>query len=209
MPNLLKSILLLTVVQLTGCSVQQVGLWENANPQVKPPHIENVYALNIFDDQLNGEVWASTTTKSCLALENSKTVSYDQEGALSVSWNKQAAGCDWLGVGFGWDGWSSKDLSQIMDIAAIELKVFNPEGRISSLPMAAALEDYSGLQSWIGLSPKFIHYHADEKWATVRLPLKDFGWQQFDADPSNIKQFVLQFEAQGALFFDEIRLVVL
>lgn len=54
---------------------------------------------------------------------------------------------------------------------------------------------------------KYIAYNEGESWATVTLPIGDFGWEQFGADETNIKQMIIQFEAAGDVYFDEIRVV--
>ncbi len=88
---------------------------------------------------------------------------------------------------YGWDGWAPKDLSMIMNKAAIQFKVYSTGGKIAGLPLAAAMEDYAGKAAWIGFAGKYISYKNDETWATVTLPIGDFDWDMFDADPSNVK----------------------
>jgi hypothetical protein len=54
-----------------------------------------------------------------------------------------------------------------------------------------------------------VHYVGEEKWAYVRIPLSEFNWKENNADPSAIKQFVIQFEVAGELYFDDFEIVAL
>jgi hypothetical protein len=110
-------------------------------------------------------------------------------------------------MGIGWDSWTGKDLSRILDRAAIQFKAYSPTGKIKSLPLAASLEDFGGSQAWLGITGNLIKYEGDDKWATVTLPLGDFSWEEFNADASNIKQFIIQFEAAGDFYADDIKIV--
>ncbi|MGB0431037.1 MAG: sugar-binding protein, partial [Bacteroidia bacterium] len=47
-----------------------------------------------------------------------------------------------------------------------------------------------------------------EEWVKVRLPLSEFEWEAVNgANPSNIKQFIIQFEADGDIYVDDIKIV--
>lgn len=162
--------------------------------------------MNIFKDKINSEVWF-TEDIACLDVRQSTDIQYSGTGSIQLSWDKQKSDCPWLGLGFGWDNWSGKDLSSILETGAIQLKAFSKAGPIKSLPLAAALEDYTGLQAWIGFSAKSISYVPGEEWATITLPLSEFGWDQFGADIGNIKQMIIQFEANGEVYFDDIKIV--
>ena len=45
----------------------------------------------------------------CLQVTNAFDLNDNGNSSLLLQWNKQA-GCSWLGIGFGWDGWASKNL---------------------------------------------------------------------------------------------------
>ena len=195
------------LVLMTACvSVKPKALFDEASSKPEPPHIENFYALNVLKDKLNSEVWFTPDVK-CIQVANSAETLYAGNSAVHLKWDKIEGGCDWIGMGIGWDGWAPKDLSMIMNKAAIQFKAFSKDGKIVSLPLAAAMEDYGGKQAWIGFASKYITYNEGESWATVTLPIGDFGWEQFGADETNIKQMIIQFEAAGDVYFDEIRVV--
>ncbi len=204
--RLLLSIMVLAIV--SGCiSLSKQSVFDAPSDQGPPEGIGNFYALNIFDDNLGSEVWF-TQSKNCLTVKLDDQVQYSGERSMFWSWNKTAGGCPWLGIGFGWDNWNPKDLSGILDKAAVQLKVRAVKDNINVLPLAAALEDYAGAQAWLGISKNTIQapYISDE-WTTILLPLADFNWKQNDASPDNIKQLIIQFEAEGELYVDEIKIV--
>ena len=204
----IKSIAFTALVVIgTACvTVKPTALFDEASSKPEPPHIENFYALNVLNEKLSGEVWYTADVK-CIRVENSTENVFAGSNAIHLKWDKQEGGCDWIGMGIGWDGWAPKDLSMIMNKAAIQFKVYSTGGKIAGLPLAAAMEDYAGKAAWIGFAGKYISYKNDETWATVTLPIGDFDWDMFDADPSNVKQMLIQFEAAGEVYFDEISVV--
>lgn len=192
---------------MTACvSLKPSVLFDEASDTPEPPHIENFYALTVLKDKLNSEVWF-TPNINCIEVKNSLDKRYAGKSAIHLKWDKQEGGCDWIGMGIGWDGWAPKDLSMIMNKAAIQFKAYSDGGKIVALPLAAAMEDYGGKQAWIGFASKYISYQDGEDWATVTLPIGDFGWDEFGADETNVKQMIIQFESAGNVYFDEISVV--
>jgi hypothetical protein len=187
-------------------SFQKKELWVETTCELRPPSIGNFYGLTIADEGVSSEIWF-TQNEKCLQVKSNVNVVYSGQKSLELIWDKQAGNCGWLGMGIGWDAWSGKNLSLILDKAAIQIKAFSLNGAIKSLPLAVALEDYSGQQAWLGMMPQYIQYLEGELWATITLPLNDFAWEQFQADAGNIKQLIIQFEASGNIFFDDIKLV--
>ncbi|MFT7592331.1 MAG: hypothetical protein ACI9UJ_002263 [bacterium] len=201
------AICLCAAIFTTACvTTKPVTLFDEKSSTPEPPHIENFYALSILKDNLNSDVWFTPDVK-CIQVKNSDQTRYAGKSAIHLKWDKQEGGCDWIGMGIGWDGWAPKDLSMIMNKAAIQFKPYSAGGKIRSLPLAAAMEDYGGKQAWIGFASKYITYGEGDKWATVTLPISDFGWEEFGADETNVKQMIIQFEAAGNVYFDEIRVV--
>lgn len=179
-----------------------------ANSEALPPHIGNVFQLDIFKDQLSQEVWYTQTP--CLQVEQQSQIQPGDESGMILKWNKLRNDCevDWIGLGIGWNGWAAKDLFGIVDSAAIRLRVRATNGKINSLPLAMALEDYADKQAWIGVTPdRFQTVPISEDWGDVILPLNAFDWNLQNANLSNIKQLIIQFEADGELIVDKIDLV--
>ena len=228
--------LLLSVFVVSCSSFKQQALFNVAANQEMPESIENFYSLNIFSDNINGEHWFTESSQSeisipfmnrksskkldkketwlkqskqCLSIVGTQEVAYSGKGSMLWEWDKKAGDCPWLGMGFGWDGWQGKDMSQIIDKAAIQFKVRTVKGTLKSLPLAACLEDYSGSQVWIGFSPKCIEGGIiTEEWSNVILPISEFEWENApNLDPFNIKQLIVQFEAEGKIYVDEIKVI--
>ena len=194
-------------VLICGCSVMsQKAIFDHDSGQRSQEAIGNFYALDILKDHLSGEVWF-TENSDCIRVKNESEIFYDGDGSIHMKWDKQEGGCDWIGMGIGWDGWSGKNISGILRKGAIQIKVKSPAGPVKSLPLAASLEDYGGKAAWIGFAPEYISHMPSEEWSTVTLPLSKFGWNEFGADPGNVKQFIIQFEAAGEVYMDEIRLI--
>ena len=96
-------------------------------------------------------------------------------------------------MGIGWDGWQGKDLTNIIQGAAIEFMARVDEGPIYNIPIVFILEDYSSNQcyataSYLGIEGGKI----TDKWTKVTIPLPTFSYSQHNIDLSNIKQLLLQ-----------------
>ncbi|MDG1849607.1 MAG: hypothetical protein P8I82_03860, partial [Flavobacteriales bacterium] len=213
--RLITTILVLVTFLVSCVEMKNQAIFDAPADQEVPVGIKNFYALNIFEGKLNGEHWFSVPpeieSKECLDITSTYfiTSELDEDGeaivepAMRWTWDKQAGDCDWMGMGLGWDGWSGKDLSQITDKAAIQLKVRSVKGDLKSLPLAACLEDYGDNQLWIGFHPQVIENGIikEDEWSNVTLPLAEFEWDiAQDIDMSNIKQMIVQFEAAGDLY---------
>lgn len=181
------------------------------NAEAMPPHIGNVFQLDIFKDQIGQEVWY--TQSQCLTVRQEVDLMPGGESGMYLEWNKLRPDCgvdnNWFGLGIGWDGWAAKDIYGIIDSAAIRLKVKSAGGDIKGLPLAMCLEDYADKQAWIGLTPDRIVNApiVDDEWRDVVLPLNAFDWNEQNANPSNIKQMIIQFEAEGSMIVDKIDLI--
>jgi hypothetical protein len=44
-------------------------------------------------------------------------------------------------------------------------------------------------------------------WTAVSIPLSDFPFERFQTQSDMIKQFIIQFEADGDVYIDNIKLV--
>lgn len=188
----------------TSCiTLKEVSLFDEIPQENILPNVGGFFAVNILRDQLNSEVWY-TENAACLQVRQESEQVYAGNGAVYLKWDKQEGGCEWIGMGIGWDAWTGKNLEPILNKAAIQFKARIPKGKIQSLPLAVSLEDYGGNAAWLGIFPELITYQGNEDWATITLPLERFGWDEFGADPGNIKQMIIQFEAAGEMWLDEI-----
>lgn len=199
----------LTLLLAGGCAeVKHAELYQVPAPAQDVAGIENFYALQIFTDFLNDENW-HTEFPQCLTVENKAEFAKGEGGGLKLTWNRQAAGCTWVGMGFGWSGWTPKDISQITDRAAVSFYARSTSGNLKSIPWAIALEDYSGAQAYAGVFPATIQggVITETGWTQVIVPLSSFDYRENDFDLTLVKQMIIQFEAEGELIIDQIEVI--
>jgi hypothetical protein len=90
------------------------------------------------------------------------------------------------------------------------MKVKSVKGSFSNLPVAFAIEDYTGVQSYYGFNSSLASgLFNDQTWTTVTIPLKNFPFERNDADLGKVKQFMIQLEGDGDIYLDDIRIVSL
>ncbi len=198
----------LDTINLTTKTVQFRNL--NLYDIQEEPEKENIHgftALSIFDNVYDRQVWVSPESQ-CVQLNLIKN-DEPQQNSLIAKWDKITGGCKWIGMGFGWDNWKPKDMSQIVTDCAIEIKFKSPNTDLTNLPLAFAFEDYSGSQAFLGFNLKQLKSSGikSNQWNSIILPLNEFPFEYTETDFSNIKQFVIQFEAEGELVIDQIKLI--
>lgn len=160
--------------------------------------------LDLYAGEMSDEIWF-TENKTCIELSQKSDA---QETYLSLRWNKDTEGCDWVGFGFGWDFWAGKDMANIVDTAAIELMVRTTGKNMSNLPWALGFEDYSNGQSWIGFSKDFIKAEKiSAEWTQILIPLALFPFDPDKCDPHNIKQLIFQVFAEDELELKSVKIV--
>jgi hypothetical protein len=165
-------------------------------------------SAEIYSDYLTSEAWSSKAEKRCLHMEAITEATYQGSLGIRVKWNKTGEGCPWLGIGFGWDNWTAKNISKIKNTGAVQFYVRTKEGSLTNLPMAFGLEDYTGAQAWLGMDKKAIKAEKiTTDWTRIELPLCEFDWDEQNANATAIKQILMQFEAEGELYIDEIEIV--
>ena len=116
--------------------------------------------------------------------------------------------CEWIGMGIGWDGWQGKDLSGIVNNAAIEFMARVDGDAIYNIPIVFILEDYSANQcyataGYLGIDEGKI----TNKWTKVIVPLSTFSYQTNNIDLTNIKQLLLQCYDKVDIYIDDIKII--
>ena len=136
--------------------------------------------LVVFDNELDNTVWVSPE-KQCVTLERENTQTYAGKTALHVKWDKVTGGCKWIGIGFGWNNWQPKDMSEVVAFAAVQFQVKAVKGSFANLPVAFAFEDYTGVQSYYGFNKTLVSGDFNDKeWRTVTIPLSNFPFENND-----------------------------
>jgi hypothetical protein len=190
-----------------GLHMKTLGLYDLAETAVAA-EIGGFGALQLFDDNMGSEVWVSKES-ACVSVIRDNKKPYSGDYCMHAKWDKIAGGCKWIGMGIGWDNWQPKDLSGILDSASIQMQIRSNTDTLKSLPLALALEDYTGAQCFIGFSAKYLNGQriTPNGWTTVSIPLSEFPFERFQTQPDMIKQFIIQFEADGDVYIDNIKLV--
>ncbi|MCT4622790.1 MAG: hypothetical protein N4A46_04135 [Schleiferiaceae bacterium] len=194
------------ILAMIGCgiAVKQSQLYI---PVFNPNDTAFYTSSEIYTGFITSEAWA-TSAEKCISADATREAAYKGDLGLHIKWNKTQEGCPWLGIGFGWDNWTGKDLSKIQNNGAIQFWVRMAEGERAMLPWAIGLEDFSGAGAWLGMSGRALKAEkVTTEWSRVVLPLSEFNWEEQDCDVSNIKQIIFQLEADGEVFMDEIKIV--
>jgi hypothetical protein len=181
---------------------KKTGLYEGKYQEEY--NIRGFSQLTVFNESL-ADFWTSDGS-SCIKgkLESANS----DKNVLQVNWNSDQGGCDWVGMGFGWDGWKAKDLNYVVDTLALEITVRSTGEPFSNIPWAFCLEDYSGAQAWLGYNSAFLKSDAITKeWSKVQMPLSLFPFDEFDVDATSIKQLLIQVFAEGVIEIESIELV--
>ena len=195
----------LDAVQVNGTSFgfKKANLYEGV--QQEEYNVRGFTQLEIFESNLL-DFWTSPGVTCITGKINQKGT--DHNPFLELKWNKDQEGCDWVGMGFGWDGWKSKDLAYVIDTLALELIVRSKGAAFTNIPWAFCLEDYSGGQAWLGYNTSFLKANnITQEWTKVLIPLQLFPFDSYEVDATNIKQLLIQVFAAGELEVSSIKLV--
>jgi Carbohydrate family 9 binding domain-like/Surface glycan-binding protein B xyloglucan binding domain len=201
-----STILALAVLALHGCTqVKPLALYDSEDYPNHGP-LKGLNASVIYDEALSTEVWFTQNT-SCIQVAPETGTASHGSNSMRINWDKPGGGCDWVGMGIGWAGWSGKDFSQILTNAAIVFEVRSQTGPMKGLPWAIGFEDFNGEQAWTGFAPSMIEGKViTDQWTTVRVPLENFPFEAREVDATAIKQVIMQFESSGTVSMDNIRI---
>lgn len=198
----------LCVLFWMACSpFKPIGLYDGEMKDPRP-NVHGFYATSIYHDAMTSDLW-NTEKSQCLQVNKSSEGPYSGENCIELKWNKQAEGCDWIGLGIGWDNWTGKDLSTILSKAAVSFWVKSNSGDLKTgLPWAIGFEDFSDGQAWTGVTRDCVPAGIiTAEWTQVIVPLDNFPFAQNDVDASAIKQLIFQFESSGKVCVDEISII--
>jgi|UniRef100_UPI00404AE58D hypothetical protein len=185
---------------------EKIGLYDGSEKKIKKS-IRDFTSLEIFNDRNSDEVWV-TQNKACIAINFTDSLPASGNLGLHLKWDKIKGGCNWIGLGFGWDYWDAKDISSIVDTAAIQFSVRSRKGVLTNLPLAFCLEDYSDKQAWVGFTKPFLVSETiTSEWTKVVIPLSLFPFEEMDFDLASVKQFLIQFEGAGNIDIDNIEFI--
>ncbi len=204
------AVLLFISAFLSGCvQFKEATLYDGVEPLPKiekPASINAVVEPVIYADNAS-DMWGLEKTVCKDASLTSKET-YSGNEAIAVSWNRNEPGCEFAGIGIGWDGYAGKNLVPLMDYAAIEMRVKAKGERMFGLPIVLTLEDYSGGMGFAYTDNRYFERTTiDDEWQRVTVPLKDFDLETEGLNPGNIKQLQLELQQSGDVYIDDIRLI--
>ena len=197
---------LAALLLLQGCAhVTPLALYDREEwPDAGP--LKGLGATSIYNENISTEIWYTQNT-SCIKVTGESGTASSGSNSMRIQWDKPGGGCDWVGMGNGWAGWSGKDFSQITTSAAIAFDIRSNTGPMKGLPWAIGFEDFNGEQAWSGFTPSMIEGKViTDQWTTVRVPLENFPFEARDVDVTAIKQVIMQFESSGCVSLDNIRI---
>lgn len=195
----------IAVLLLVGCGIEFNTLSLEDNVPVPEPIVGlgDFAATKVFGNS-SAEVWGLEKDE-CQDVK-STSVAYEGNSAIEVNWDR--GGCEWAGFGIGWNGWSSKDLSDIMHTGAFEFYIRSVEGETSIPLMIFLLEDYGGTMcAAVFGSASLESYPINETWQKAQVPLSWFNNEEEGCDVSNIKQLVIELQNSGSVIIDEMKIV--
>ena len=179
---------------------------EQAPKQVKPKDLSLVVETLIYDEDAT-DVWG-LEKDVCQEGMVTTEVAHSGKESIKLTWNREAKGCEFAGIGIGWDSYAGKDLTSIMDYAAIQMYVRTQKGRAFGLPFVLTLIDYSKGMGFSYTTNKYFERTAlDEEWQKVIVPLNTFDLETENLDPSNIAQLQIELQQSGSIYLDDISLI--
>ncbi len=197
-------ILICIVASLIGCqSMREISLYDSKELLSSYDSFE---PKTIFTDSRQDGLWGMQNSP-CKNIQYDTSHSVIGKDHLHIQW-KQSSECKYLGMGFKWDNYKSKNLLPIVKECAIEMMIKVEEGELTKIPMFFALTDYSGKQCMSKINILDIEGGViDTTWRKVLIPLPSFNHEKKQVNLSNIKELRLEFQREGDIHLDRIRIV--
>lgn len=186
-------------------------VWGNKDKECNP------FSFSSFDASVDFAYTTESTKKNedeikvdikfdlpIVQVEDKKGV---EKNSLHIKTDKPPT-CEWIGMGIGWDGWQGKDLSGVMNHAAIEFMARVDGDPVYRIPIVFILEDYSANQCYATASYLGIEGgEVTKKWTRVIVPLPTFSYQTNNIDLTNIKQLLLQCYDKVDIYIDDMKII--
>ena len=205
MDKLNKYILIWILLLLFSCdSMKTVNLYDSYEKK-EDPFLSFQYK-DVFTDSDKSGVYGMKV-HPCKEISFDTINNFSGSDHLHLKWNK-TKDCKWLGFGFKWGNFKSKNLLPFFDSSAIEFMIRSSSGKFSSVPILFSLADYSGNQcfskiSILGMEDGIV----DQKWRKVTIPLPTFKHEKKGVNISNIKDLKIQLMNKGDFHIDDIKVV--
>ena len=184
-------------------SIRDVQLYDEVKLPSDP--YDSFQFKNIFSDSHSTGVWGKSN--SCKEISFDTLNNYMGSDHLHVVWDKKED-CKWLGFGFKWGNFQSKNLKPIINSTAIQFRIRCDSGEFYKVPMFFALVDYAEKQCFSKLNLLNIDgSKIDQQWRKVLIPLSTFKYEKKGVNISNIKELRIQLQNKGDFHLDDIKIV--
>ena len=184
-------------------SMSNVQLYDEVNESPDP--YATFQYKNIFSDSKLTGVWGKSN--SCKEIIFDTLNNYVGTDHLHIVWDKNEE-CKWLGFGFKWGNFKSKNLKPIINSTAIQCRIRCDSGEFFKVPMFFALVDYAEKQCFSKINLLNIEGgKIDQQWRKVLIPLSTFKFQNKGVNISNIKELRIQLQNKGDFHLDDIKIV--
>ena len=194
-----------SLLLLFSCgSMKTVNLYDSYEKKEDP--FLNFQYKDIFTDSDKTGVYGMKV-HPCKEISFDTVNNFSGSDHLHIEWNK-TKDCKWLGFGFKWGNFKSKNLLPFFDSSAIEFMIRSNSGKFNSVPMLFSLVDYSGKQCFSKVSISGMEDGlVDHQWRKVIIPLPTFKHEKKGVNISNIKDIRIQLMNKGDFHLDDIKIV--
>jgi hypothetical protein len=190
---------------LAGCSqFNAVSLYSNSASEVHP--VDYFDRAMVFHDAQTSVVTGLRNT-TCKEVRFEEENSFGGKDHLSIEWDTNR-GCKYIGIQIPWANYAAKNLTPLVDCAAIEMAIRLEEGSLTNIPMFFGLVDYADRQcmtkiNFLGMDDGLL----DTAWRKVRIPLQAFKHERRGVNMAKIKELKIEFQRKGHVHIDEIKIV--
>ena len=182
--------------------MREVSVYE---PSQSVSAFEQFPYKTLFTNSEEKGLWG-VKNSACKEISFETNNSFIGKDHLHIKWN--ASKCNYIAVGLKWGNYKAKNLTPILESAAIELRVRIDSGELSKVPMFFILVDYAGKQCRANINYLDLEGgKIDVEWRRIRIPLQEFNYQKRGVNMGNIKELRLEFQAKGDVHIDNIVIV--
>ena len=200
--NFIKITYLIIILFAISCSsMKEVELYEFVEKRNNSFEYNDIF----IDSELSG-VWG-VKQNSCKSISFDTLNNFIGKDHLHIKWNEKQE-CKYLGFGFKWANFKSKNLLPIVNESAIQFMIRIDSGTLNKVPMFFSLVDYSERQCFgkvniLGIEGQII----DQTWRKVIIPLSTFKYEKKGVNMSNIKELRIELQRSGNVHIDDIKIV--
>ena len=192
---------------LLGCgTMQDMPLYDlDLRPTAEERVLNHVHR-DIYLDEANSIMFGQKP-HPCKRVDVVREGSAEGADHVRVEWS-QSDSCRYLGVGFPWANYMGKNLRPLEKVAAIQCHIKLEQGTASKVPMFFSLIDYAGRQATSKINLLDVEGQTfDDQWRKAHIPLSAFRAASRGVNLENIKELRIEFQREGCVHLDGIRIV--